>query len=70
MSCPSRLFVTAYLEGLIYSLVGVCPLCQTALECLLRKLLHPFEHPLVSKLDVLMMGIGEGDQITDGNWDA
>lgn len=22
------------------------------------------------KADVLMMGIAEGDQITDGNWDA
>lgn len=45
---------------------GVCPLCQTALEYLLGKLLHP--SPCV-KIDV-MMGIWEGDQITDGNWDA
>lgn len=48
---------------------GVCPLCQTALGYLLRKLLHPFGSPHV-KLDVLMMGIAEGDQITDGSWDA
>lgn len=63
MSYLSWLFVTAYLEGLIYSLVGFV-LCARQLWSI-----YWVTSPHV-KLDVLMMGIGEGDQITDGNWDA
>lgn len=42
---------------------------QTNLQCLLEKLVNPFERTLAVsvKLDVLIIGIGEGDQTANQN---
>lgn len=67
MSYLSWLFVTAYF---IYSLVEFVLCARQLSGAFTEETPSPIWTSPHVKADVLMMGIAESDQITNGNWDA